>query len=384
MEFILTDVSRYQTSLTCKRKRYWGFERQNPDGTRGLERTKLNLFQSTGIAIHKALARIRRGDHIEEVLRDIIGDYVREAYKREIVVEVADDLSYVISEQAALIEALCRAWSKIRLPAILSEFELLSAEEESVLELSPEVSLMFRCDTVERRREDGRIFVRNYETVAEANEAWLHKFDTDPQCISEPVAVERRTGMPIEGVLIEGLIKGRRRRLKTEDGYTYRVEQSTPLLYGYKQSTSWGDDWDWQKIAGRSERVPVWDVQTGYPGGVAEWIDALPFEALSQHFVMTGKPRVHPEIEKSWERQFTGEEERIRHARELTDGALSPPEVLDLAWPQNMTACNDYGTETGKCAFYNLCWGGLDNLNLYQPREPNHEMERKCQSQSSL
>jgi len=382
MSSILTDVTRYQCSLTCKRRRYWGFERLNPDGSRGLERTKLNLFQSTGIAIHKSLARIRRGEHIEEVLRDTITDYVNEAYKREIVVEVADDLSYVISEQAALIEATTRAWAKIRLPAILSEFALVSAEEEATLDLSPEVTLMFRCDTVERRRADGRIFIRNYETIAEANDAWFHKFDTDPQCISESLAVERKLKCEVEAVLIEGLVKGRRRRLKTDDGYTYRVEQSSPLLYGYRQKSSWGDDWHWQHLSGRWERVPVWDMQLGYPGGMTEWIDFLPYDVLSQQFVMNSRPHVNPEIEHSWERQFIGEEERTRYSRELTDGHLAPPEVLDVAWPQNMNACNDYGTETSKCQFYDLCWYGLDKLNLYQPRVPHHETERKCKSPS--
>lgn len=357
---ILTDMSRYSCGMRCRRERLWRYEYENPDGTFGLERNELSLFLHFGKSCHKALAAVRSGAPVDSAINEASESFVQEAYSRGMIVEVPDDVSFVIAEQAALLEALVRAWSKVRLPSILYEYELISVEKEGVEKMDEFVGLMFRCDTVERRRATGEIFIRNYETVSDPNEAWRRKFDTDVQCISEPWAVEQSVG-PVSGVIVEGLAKGRRKKLKTPDGFTWRVQQQSPLIYGNLEYRS-------------KEKVPVWDVQTGFEGGVKEWIETVPIEILFSQFSEIEISRHPPQVTKSWADQVVIEETCLRNDRSAFGNRL-------MCWPQNHSACSGYGTEMSKCEFYDLCWSGPESMKNYRPRIANHEkeLERLCQ-----
>ena len=52
------------------------------------------------------------------------------------------------------------------------------------------------------------------------------------QLMTELLAAERRHGQQFGGVIIEGLIKGRRMPEKDSDGNVTAYRDSTPLLYG--------------------------------------------------------------------------------------------------------------------------------------------------------
>jgi hypothetical protein len=60
----------------------------------------------------------------------------------------------------------------------------------------------------------------------------LKSWEVDMQLMTELLAAERRHGQQFGGVIIEGLIKGRRMPEKDSDGNVTAYRDSTPLLYG--------------------------------------------------------------------------------------------------------------------------------------------------------
>lgn len=314
---ILTDSTRHQCGLTCPRKKYYSY-------VKNLERKKLNMLTSTGIAVHKGLSMIRQGRGVDYVCEKVVGNYINEVQERGLFVEMPELESYVIHEQATLIEALLRAWAIARMPTILAEYVLVLAEQDEVIPLSQEVTLMFRCDTVERRRSDGSLWIRNYKTVSGPD---LSSYIMDIHNVMDPWAVSQKLGEPVAGVIIEGLIKGQRRKVKDHQGNVKYVEQRTTLLpYGIAYS--------------------------GLAMMTKEHIEVLPMELLDAQFVQLEVP-FRPGLADPLREQVIDE----AHKSPCTS--------------QNMQAC---GTGIGQCDFYSLCWEMQPSE--YVSRVPHHTHEK--------
>src|SRR5262249_20346337 len=122
-----------------------------------------------------------------------------------------DSGSFAIEEQAALIEAFGWAYVRSRLPRLLDEYEPVAIEHEELTLLSGDVALAGGGDGLVRRRRAGYLFLFKLQTSsAPGSKQWADQWLTDQQLMTETLAVERRLGERVWGVLIDGFNKGRR------------------------------------------------------------------------------------------------------------------------------------------------------------------------------
>lgn len=429
---ILTSNSAYSAFQDCPRKRWLGYEAPNTAGTRGWERRSLSLPLATGGWCHKvvqgfftiALADVsdgvlRRSDFdwlVEgqlgpsrpaEVISAALAGYRSEALERGLDLGLQMDGSVaeeavverVIEEQGAILEAFGWAFLRVRLPRLLEEYELVDVEREEVSLLSADVGLQGRCDAVLRRRSDQRLFIYNLKTSSNpSDKRWQDHWQVDQQLMTETLAVERRLGERVYGVIIDGFDKGQRVRMdfcsfkeRPKDGvawyegqrsrliYGYKCEETVPgrpTLYDYEGNTRKG----WEKFAVWREDFRV-QATTAEDWGkrftpVQHWIEWLPQEQVEAAFVTL--PPIMREDRKVQRKvnQMVHTEQRIRSARDSYDAATSNKsreEHLDVFFPTNEHSCH----YPSKCWAYAICHEDANPAedDRFVPRKPNHPQE---------
>jgi hypothetical protein len=310
-----------------------------------------------------------------------------------------------IEEQSALLEAFGWAFLRVRLPKLIGgyqepittgpeslvhgnlqgEYELVDVEREEYTLLSGDVGLQSRCDAVLRRKSDQRLFIYNLKTSGNPDKRWKDSFEVDAQLMTETLAVERRLGERVYGVIIDGFDKGMRVELdyttlkeRPKDGaekwygqrsrliYGYKCEDipGRPVLYDYEGTTRKG----WGKFA-------VWQEQFAQaPVGMSPveyWVNWLPVEQVEAAFITLPPIMRSDRAVESAVRQMVSVETRIRDMRTLIEDLPSDPNVLDRAFPQNFKSC----VYPSRCGFYELCHGSAGDdpaSNGFQPRTSNH------------
>lgn len=378
-EVMITSRSAVSTYQQCNRRRYWAYEAPNGTATPGWERRKLAIPLVTGIYVHEGLEHALKGEAPTTAAGHAKAAYLTEVAGRGLAVEEGTDEAAVIEEQAAHIEALVLAWCRVRLPKWQEEYEVIEVEVEDRVELSEDVTLAVRADAIVRRKYDHRMFVVNFKTVAQADERWLRGWEVDMQLMTELLAAERRHGHVFGGVIIEGLIKGRRMPEKDNVGTVTGYRDTTPLLYGYKvdanpplQPPEYG--WEYTRRKGWY-RFPVWKESwaTSIPGQSAldYWINWLPAEVVEAQFtvvppIMRDEARIESKV-----RQIVGIEEDIAAGLRMVD----QEGMLDRYFPQNEHSC----VYPSRCAMYDLCFTSNvsddpSGSGLYQPRKDHHAL----------
>ncbi len=386
---ITTSRSAVSTYLQCPRRRYLAYEAPNGTATPGWERRRLALPLVTGIYVHQGLEMALKGMNPRDAANDARVAYYDEVAERGLQVEEGSDEAKVVDEQAAHVEALVLAWCRVRLPRWLDEYEVVEVEAEDRVPLSDDVVLAVRADVIVRRKYDGRMFVVNFKTVGQADDRWLRSWEVDMQLMTELLAAERRHGHEFGGVIIEGLIKGRRMPEKNSTGDTVGYRDSTPLLYGYKTDanpplTQLEYGWEYTRRKGWY-KFPVWKesfASQGTASSLDYWINWLPEEVVEGCFItvppiMRDGARIEHKVT-----QVIEIERRIRVANHAMEDAMDNNEpvliqdVLDAHFPQNEHAC----TYPSKCSHYDICWspGVGDDVagsGLYSPRRDHHAVE---------
>lgn len=384
----ITSRSRVQAFLDCPRKGWWLYEAPSNGLVKGWERHALNLFYATGIATHKGVENRLKGIDAKPAYDEAVAWYMEECARRGLDVEVPEDQLYTVREQAALVEAMLWGWERVRLPRILEEWEILEVEVEEVTPLSDDLTLAGRADVVARRRMDGRVFVWNFKTTGQPGARWYEGFEYDAQLLTEALAVERRMGEQVAGVVIEGFVKGQRVAIDA-DGHEVRGDeqasqrpivryiQRSPLIYGWKVDANPPlsqavYDYQSSRKAGW-HRFPVWDDPQW---DVERWVNWLPAEVVEQQFVsvppiMGGQGRTDSLV-----KQIIGIENRAKHRINQVARVVSDADELDLLFPQNFSKC----LWPTKCQCFDLCHtpGVAENpagSGIYQPRTANHPIE---------
>lgn len=397
MTEITTSRSAVACYLTCPRKRYFTYEAENGTATPGWERRKLAIPLVTGIFVHKGLELLLKGSSPDEAAEGAKGAYLEEVGSRGLAVEEGTDEQNVVEEQAAHVEALVLAWARVRLPKWLDEYELVEAETEDRVPLAEDVVLAVRADAVVRRKYDHRMFVVNFKTVGTADERWIRQWETDMQLMTELLAAERRHGGTFGGVIIEGLVKGRRMPEKNDVGDVVGYRDQTPLLYGYKcdadpplRALEYSHEYTRRK---GWYRFPVWNEP--FQGSVAGfgnvsyeashlsplqyWINWLPEEVVEGQFQVVPPIMRDPERIESCVRQIVAIERRIARAMSYS-GDLNDPDtrafLLDNEFPQNTAECH----WPSRCQCYDMCWtnGVAEDpagSGLYQARTDHHKLQ---------
>ena len=379
---IVTSRSAVSTYLQCPRRRYLAYEAPNGTSTPGWERRRLALPLVTGIYVHKGLEAALRGDEPSVAASAARAAYLAEVAERGLAVEEGSDEASVVDEQAAHVEALVLAWCRVRLPKWLDEYEVIEVEAEDRVPLAEDVTLAVRADAIVKRKYDGRMFVVNFKTVGQADDRWLRAWEVDMQLMTELLAAERRHGGTFGGVIIEGLIKGRRMPEKNSTGDTIGYRDSTPLLYGYKTDANpplaqleYG--WEYTRRKGWY-RFPVWKETFASQGAASSldyWINWLPEEVVEGCFITV------PPIMRDGDRIDHKVAQIVHLERDILDGVTQANRrsgssllaILDESFPQNEHAC----TYPSKCSHYSICWDpgvgeDIANSGLYSPRKDHH------------
>ena len=440
---IITSNSSYGTWHSCNRRRYWGYEADNGTETRGWERQRLSLPLSTGSWCHRVaqgLLIIATGFDLSPLWQELVVEahpdlsnasgslpappeaitvaqwigqcvvgYRAEATRRGLDLGLQMDGSLpeekfverTIAEQSALLEAFGWAFQRVRIPAILAEYEILSLEREEYTLLSGDVGLQSRCDAVLRRRLDQRPFIYNLKTSGNPDKRWKDAFEVDAQLMTETLAVERRLGERVYGVVIDGFDKGQRVKMdfqtlkeKPKDGVEVWDGQRSRLIYGYKCEDIPGRPtmYDYEGTTRKGwGKFAVWEedfsqIILSAEGGLAthsspanlsvrHWVNWLPIEQVEAAFVTL--PAIMREERKvqSKVRQLIKKEREIRIGRDIvdnhTDHGLTLIEALDDNFAQNEHSC----VYPSKCWAFELCHGNASDdpaSNGFQPRISNH------------
>ena len=368
---IVTSRSAVATYQQCPRRRYWQYEAPNGTATPGWESRRLAIPLVTGIYVHKGLEAALKGEAATVAAGHAKAAYLEEVEKRGLAVEEGTDEKAVVEEQAAHVEALVLAWCRVRLPKWQEQYEVVEIEVEDRVPLSEDVVLAVRADAIVRRLLDGRMFVVNFKTVAQADERWLRGWEVDMQLMTELLAAERRHGHEFGGVIIEGLIKGRRMPEKNATGDVTGYRDTTPLLYGYKCDADpplvpLQYQWEYTKRKGWY-RFPAWKENYGTGAGLDYWINWLPEEVVEGQFtvvppIMRDAARIESKV-----RQIVAIEQNIQQGLKRS---------LDVAFSQNEHSC----LWPSRCPMWSMCWdaGVAEDpagSGLYQPRVDHHALE---------
>lgn len=409
---IVTSGSAYSAWMRCPRRRWWEYEAPSGDGQRGWEPRILSMPLATGGWCHRVvegLALLAIGGDLRhwtesvpdlpyaipanarEVFISTVDGYRREAHQRGL--ELGLDLNgfgpeekfieRTIEEQAALLEAFGWAYNRVRLPRLLDEYEIVSVEQEEFALLSGDVGLQARIDMVLRRRVDGKVFVYNLKTSgAIGDKRWRDQWEVDQQLMTETLAVERRLGEEVSGVIVDGFDKGQRVNVWWDDLKEVRAEregaekwqaQRSRLIYGYKCEDIPGRPtmYDYEGTTRKGwGKFAVWESERS----VEDWVNWLPVEVVEAQFVTLPpiqRSQAHMEAKV---RQMVARETSIREFRGYIEANpdVNRQHLLDNFFPQNEHSC----TYPTRCPMYRLCWEpGCANDPAaagYQPRTPNH------------
>lgn len=362
----LTDRSRMVAYRNCPRLRYL---RYHAEGS-GLERKAASLPLVTGQAVHTALAQILRGDAPEDAIVSAWTQYMDEVTSRGVQASGIHDA--FLAEQRALLEGLVWAWNRVRLPAIRAEYDLVSVERDMLWTMGTQDGVtvvdMVKCDALVRRRSDGTLFYLEFKTTTQGGDEWIKQWEHNSQLLINTVAVEELLGERLGGVLIEGLLKGRRapERLR-HSPFRGRVLQQSALCYAYAQTDSLGGrHYSLDYVSPKWERIAVWTEVDA-----RRWThDVMTTEQCAALFVPCPPIRPRNELLARHRAQMLHQESAI--ARML------PSADLDRDFPMNDDHCYRYWGNP--CEMEELCFNAAiaqDPLGsgLYQRRRPHHELE---------
>lgn len=361
---IRTNRSKIVSWFYCPRYRYLKYHALG----KGLQRVGTGIPTIGGTMIHDTLRDISRGLPMEQAI-----SIQRAAYDLELDKKASGHPHFdtIRKEQSYMLEALVRAFHRVRQPQIDRDFELVTAERAMLWKLSDDIEMDFRFDRVERHRSTGVLYLRDFKTVGYAGMEWVRKWEKDPQIFAYLKAAQELLGEDIGGLFIEGLVRGKRKR---ETGKSplfpgLQVQQS-PLCYAYKMGTNGSVKWSPRYVQGW-KKVPLWEEMTPQ-----EWIEEKLSEEQVSELFLAPVPEINPNPQRleRWRVQSDALERDIQSRADRVQGKIIP--LLDVTFPQNTDACYKYG-EDYPCEMEPICFNGeveSDPIGsgLYEERQSHH------------
>lgn len=377
LKMVVTDRSRMGAYRNCPRYRYLHYHH----GGLGFERKSLALPLVTGIFVHEALSQILMGASVTASIHSAWDAYLVDVKERGVS---GTTLSPVfLAEQKALLQGLVYSWYKVRYPQILREYEPILIEREMLWEMGERngyaIRDMIRADALVRRRSDGMLFYLEFKTTTKGDENWIRTWEHNAQLLINTVAIEDLMGERLGGVLIEGLLKGSRRKCTLRTSRFFgEVIQDSPLCYAFRTVDNLGGQHFETSWSRGSEHIRVSD----FSSDPIKWVDSLPLEDVAAQFVPIPPIRPRGDLLERHRRQMVHQEGEIAWALDLLKEASGSPEtqryLLDCYFPQNDDHCNRY--YGSPCDMEEICFNptvAADPLGsgLYQRRQPHHSPE---------
>lgn len=389
---ILFDRSRHETYQHCPRERFWGYEYRG----QGIQRVLNSIPLLTGSLIHEPLSQVLKHGpgRMEDAIRD-----ARERYQlvvstqgllsdsfdgsEEMYGAAVKAVNWQVEEQLAILEALTRGWVKLRYPALVAEFDIIDVEREERFEFPPvalydqPLVLMTRSDALLRRKGSGELFVLNFKSTSEPNIIWQQQWQYDSQTISEVLAIEKRLNEVVSGVIVEGLVKGKRNIQHPKDSGQWR--HNSPLIYGWKQdglpAPIYEARYEYKdSMTGQTRRLGKGFSRFFVPEEMPlpAWLEKLdadcPDVLRAQFINLPAILRSEWQV-KRWIESAHVIEQNIRALREMHGKGTM---TLDQTFPMHTSHGNCL--RPSRCQFFELCHGmqSPDDSSLFMPRKANH------------
>ena len=366
-----TDRSRIVARKDCRRLRYLNYHYSG----NGISPRTNSMHQIAGIHIHNAHAELLANENIDTTL-----DKQLTLYKGEM--EGVDYNIYL--EQCAMLEGMIRAFNYQRLPDILSEYNILSIEQEFLYPLSDGINAMLRFDVIVERKADRVMHIIDFKTAANISDDWVKQHEHSDQTLLYVQAAEDIFNRECGGIIYEGLVKGQRRKdtNKSSPFYGNKI-QNSPYCYGYMLEdmnglnviqTSYTSKKGYRKIRSWETLSPLrWFTDVL----IQEHRDSGLFNTL-----FSPTPPIQPTRDEMfrWRRQTVYNELQFMH--QVDEIATIKDEdqrlaMMDMYFEQNKNRCFKYGVDN-QCPFTNVCletWTDPLITDEFVSRIPHHDTE---------
>ena len=414
----LFDRSRLECSADCLRKRFWLYDFLGI----GIVKAKETPYWPylTGTFIHEGVEMVLKGfpgrDAATISARAYEEKYAPVVTDPDLSPERQAILQMELAQEVDLVKALVYGWSLVGYPRLLASYDLVEGGIEQEEEISwllstgngneqVEMKLLTRTDILAKGKESGMGILFNLKSVGDPSDRWRNSFTRDQQTLTEAIAVENRLGIQIDGVIIEGLVKGKNSEYPKGSGFW---QSSSMLIYawvkdstanslpgesgGMEYATSWDYTCSAPHVMGNNQKCPGGrnhtlgkgyrkrPVRDCFNGGVYGWIDYLVRNdpATLESYFLQLPPIVRSPFEvKRWERMTLHvEKERQDHAEEVNKLFVEGNKeaaylLLDHYLPMYA------GYECLSCPYDSLCWSASDPFSEsdWKPRTPNHMLE---------
>lgn len=421
----LFDRSRLNDAAHCPRLYYW---RYGFMGVGIVKARDLNPYWPfiTGSFIHEGIEAILLGANgkqaAETASSNYYNQYISIINDPEIGPERQAILQLELAQEVDLVKALVYGWSLVGYPRLLANYDLVEGGIEQEEEISwtleepvtvshptitsqVEMKLMTRTDILARSKSSSLAMLINLKSVGNPNEKWRLSFNRDMQTLTEAIAVESRLGMKVDGIIIEGLVKGSNKEYPKGSGFW---QSDSMLIYawvkdntsaslpgesgGIEYATSWDYTCDRPHVMGNNARCPGGrnhtlgkgfrkrPVRDCFNGGVYGWVDYLmrhDSSTLESYFLQLPPiSRDEFQIER-WKRQHLHSEKSRQDNAAIIDAKFIEGDkdaayrLLDHHFIQHT------GYQCHSCAYEDLCWSTGDPMDegKWRARTPNHLLE---------
>jgi len=264
---------------------------------------------------------------------------------------------------------------------------------------------MTRTDILAKGKVGGTAILFNLKSTSDPSEKWRLSFSRDQQTLTEAIAVENRLGIKVDGVIIEGLVKGKNSEYPKGSGFW---QSSSMLIYawvkdttdvslpgesgGMEYATSWDYTCNSPHVMGNNQRCPGGrnhtlgkgyrkrPVRDCFPSGVYSWVDYLmrndPATLESYFLQLPPITRDAYQVEQ-WKQQKLHREKERQDAAALVDAAFIRGDKEGAYRLLNHHFDQNTGYQCLGCAYNSLCWEGASPLDesTWQARTPNHITE---------
>jgi hypothetical protein len=384
----LTDRSRIVTREECERKRYLNYDFDVDGEPIGIQRAEASLPLLNGTEIHEAHAGVLEGRAPAEVVEEMTARYREQVEIRGVY--TSDDPEHLIKEQTNLLTALLLAFTRLWLPRILAEYEIVNVEKSHDWTLAPGLVQKLRFDTIVRRKADKTLCILDWKSMKSISDIWEQKLERSRQTSLYTQAAQEIYGESVD-IGYVGMVKGawRKDTAKSSPFYGQKI-QASPFLYAYTLDSDdiWQSSWTNRK---GFRKVRVYDEMP-----IEKWVDWMfkhePHVVNEQFtFIPPFAPtlRERRRVKELIIREELKYLEDIRRYKAMLKRGIEEnnpalvaeaTDFLDfVAAPMRDETCFKYGDE-GRCQFYHICHteGGLENVMVgddFVRRDPHHETE---------
>jgi hypothetical protein len=290
-------------------------------------------------------------------------------------------------EWGRLFEGVCYGIRRTVLPYLQERYVLVAAEGDAIREISPDVGLIAKPDTLLYPKESEwdlddmealdppypGLGYLEWKTVASPTPQWQAQWVKNPQSWTGAMTIRHALKLDLQWFMVVGLVKGQDRdgRRTSPWCWIYRnAERSRASVRQWQKDGYW---WTVEYTNAKGwERVSTDD----YPGGVAALVGDVDGEVVSKQFILTTPDDIDWELAEEW----------LGNQEELWKAALKLKSLVDVEhsretlglFPRSLEKCNT-GQFNKPCGFRRLCHDpevNAEPLTFYRRRVPHHELER--------